>query len=189
MYSHSLQGIVDRLGLFANTLPAVGRLLFQLCNARLLALFQTLRVDGRQLLLLLLLRRRQGCDLEVLDPRGRDDVVVAGVTSSGGARVDGNDVEDRAGGEEGALERLRLGRGGGELDAGEVFGSVSCHVSYVPDDSKARQCKLAKCIRQDENIPSSNCFAQSFHSVHGSRSVCLWRRDPGGLGGVGHGWR
>jgi hypothetical protein len=150
MYSHSLQRIIDRLGLFANTLPAVGRLLFQLCNARLLALFQTLRVDGRQLLLLLLLRRRQGCDLEVLDPRDGDDVVVAGVTSSGGARVDGNDVEDRAGGEEGALERLRLGRGGGELDAGEVFGSVSCHVSYVPDDSKARQGKLVKCIRQDE---------------------------------------
>lgn len=100
MYSHSLQRIVDRLSLFADTLPAVGRLLFQLCDARLLALFQTLGVDGRQNgRLLLLLRRCQGCNLEVLNSRDGDDVVVAGVTGSGGARVDGNDVEDRAGGE------------------------------------------------------------------------------------------
>lgn len=48
MYSHSLQGIIDCLRLFANTFPTVGRLLFQLCDARLLALFQTLGVDGRQ---------------------------------------------------------------------------------------------------------------------------------------------
>jgi hypothetical protein len=128
MYSHSLQGIVDCLRLFANTFPAVGRLLFQLYDARLLALFQALGVNGRQNRRLLL-RRCQGCDLEVLDSRDGDDVVVARVTSSGGARVDGNDIEDRAGGEEGALEGLRLGRGGGELDAGEVFGLVQCHVS------------------------------------------------------------
>lgn len=119
MYSHSLQRIVDRLSLLANTLAAVGRLLFQLCNARLLALFQTLGVDGRQLLLLLL-RRCQGYGVETLDSRDGNHVVVAGVTSSGRARVDGNDIEDRAGGEEGTLEGLRLRRGGDELDAGDV---------------------------------------------------------------------
>jgi hypothetical protein len=73
-------------------------------------------------------------------------VVVARVTSSGGARVDGNDIEDRAGGEEGALESLRLRRGGGELDAGEVFGSAQCHVSYAPGCSEARHSKPAKCL-------------------------------------------
>jgi hypothetical protein len=188
MYSHSLQRIIDRLSLLANALSTIGRLLFQLCNARLLALFQPLGVDGRQNGRLLL-RRCQGCDLEVLDPRDGDDVVVAGVAGSGGACVDGHDIEDRAGGEEGALEGLRLGRGGGgELDAGEVFGLVSCHVLYVRTSLQQRQAEQAcEVYRTGRNIPCSNCFAQRFRVVHRSRSVCLWRRDPGGLGGIGHG--
>jgi hypothetical protein len=124
--------------------------------------------------------------MEALDPRDRDDVVVAGVTSSSGARVYGNDIEDRAGGEEGAFEGLRLRRGGGELDAREAFRSVLCHVSYVPDYSKSKWDQACEVYRIGQNIPRSNCFAQSFHVVHGSRSVCLWRRDPGGLRGVGH---
>jgi len=73
-------------------------------------------------------------------------MVVARVTRSSGARVDGNDVENRTGGEEGALEGLRLRRGGGELDTGEVFRSVSRHVSYVQDYSKAEQDKLVNPI-------------------------------------------
>jgi len=149
MYSHSLQGIIDRLSLFANTLSTIGRLLFQLRNARLLALFQTLGVDGRQLLLLLLLRRRQGCDLEVLDSRDGDYVVVAGVASSSWARVDGNDIKDRTGGEEGTLEGLRLRRGGGELDAGRVVGSVPCHVSNVAAYSKDELNQLARWLNWD----------------------------------------
>ena len=149
MYSHSLQRIIDRLSLLTNALSTIGRLLFQLCNARLLTLFQPLGVNGRQNGRLLL-RRCQGCDLEVLDPRDGDDVVVAGVAGSGGACVDGHDIEDRAGGEEGALEGLRLGRGGGELDAGEVFELVPCHVLDVPDYSKDKQNKLAKCLGQGE---------------------------------------
>ena len=56
-------------------------------------------------------------------------MVVARVTRSGRARVDGNNVEDWTGGEEGALEGLRLRRGGSELDAAEVIRSVSCYVS------------------------------------------------------------
>jgi hypothetical protein len=72
-------------------------------------------------------------------------VVVAGIASSGGARVDGDDIEDRTGGEEGALEGLRLGRGGGELDAGEGFVLVSCHVLNVSNYSQDKQTWLANC--------------------------------------------
>ena len=31
----------------------------------------------------------------------------------------------------------------------EMFRSVSCHVSYVPDYSKGGRNKLARCLRQD----------------------------------------
>lgn len=43
----------------------------------------------------------------------------------------------------------------------EMFRSVSCHVSYVPDYSKGGRNKLARCLRQDRTyrapmaLPSS----------------------------------
>ena len=70
-------------------------------------------------------------------------MVVARVAGSSRTRVDGNDIEDRTGGEEGALEGLRLGRGGRELDAGEVFGSVSG--PRIP------------CIRQEQRQSEQAC--------------------------------
>lgn len=112
---HSLQRIVNRLRLFAHAFAPVRSLVFQLCDARVLAFFQTPGVYGRESSGLL---GRKRCDLEVLDSRDRDDVVVAGVAGSCGAGVDCHEVEDRACGEQGAFEGLRLGSGGGELDAG-----------------------------------------------------------------------
>ena len=112
---HSLQRIVNSLRLFAHTLTPVRSLVLQLCNARGLAVFQTLGVYGREGRGLLLGGKR--CDLEVLDARDGDDVVVAGVAGGGGAGVDCYEVEDGACGEEGAFVGLRVGSGGGELDA------------------------------------------------------------------------
>ena len=114
-HSHSLQRIINRLRLFAHALAPIGGLIFQLCNARILAVFQTLGVHGREGRRLLLGSQR--CDLEVLNARDGDDVVVAGVAGSGGTGVDCHEVEDRACGEEGAFVGLRMGSGGGELDA------------------------------------------------------------------------
>lgn len=116
---HSLQRIINRLRLFAHALTPIRSLVFQLRNARAFTLLQTLGVhwcESRGLL------RRQRCDLEVLDARDGDDVVVAGVAGRGRTRVDCHEVEDWAGGEEGAFEGLRLGRGGGEFDAEEGGG-------------------------------------------------------------------
>jgi hypothetical protein len=115
---HSLQRIINRLRLFAHALAPVRSLVLQLCDARVLAVFQTLGVYGREDRGLLLGRKR--CDLEVLDARDRDDVIVAGVAGSGGAGVDCYEVEDGACGEEGAFVGLRVGSGGGELDAERV---------------------------------------------------------------------
>ena len=113
---HSLQRIINRLRLFAHALAPVRSLVFQLCDARVLAVFQTLGVYWRERRGLLLGGKR--CDLEVLDARNGDNVVVAGVAGSGGAGVDRYEVEDGTGGEEGAFVGLGVGSGGGELDAG-----------------------------------------------------------------------
>jgi hypothetical protein len=115
--SHSLQRIVNRLRLFTHALASVRCLILQLRNARSLALFQALGVYRRQSGRLLL--SSDSYDLEILDPWDGDDVIVAGVASWRGPGVDCDEVENRAGGEEGAFEGLRLGSGGGELDAGE----------------------------------------------------------------------
>lgn len=117
---HSLQGIINSLRLFAHTLTPVRGLVLQLCDARGLAVFQTLGVygwEGRGLLL-----RGKRCDLEVLDARDGDNVVVARVAGGGGASVDCYEVEDRTCGEQGALVGFRVGSGGGELDAVENEG-------------------------------------------------------------------
>ena len=99
----------------SHALAPVRSLVFQLCDARVLAVFQTLGVYGREGRGLLLGCER--CDLEVLDARHGDDVVVAGVAGGGGPGVDCYEVENRACGEEGAFVGLRVGSGGGELDA------------------------------------------------------------------------
>lgn len=111
---HSLQRIVDRLRLFAHALALVRSLIFQLCDARVLAVFQTFGIYRRESSRLLSCER---CDLEVLDARDGDDVVVAGVAGSSRTCVDRHEVKDRACGEQGAFVRLRMGSGGGELDA------------------------------------------------------------------------
>lgn len=49
-------------------------------------------------------------------------MVVAGVAGGSGAGVDRYEVEDGACGEEGAFVGLRVGSGGGELDAGREEG-------------------------------------------------------------------
>lgn len=119
---HSLQRIIDSLRLFAHTLAPVCSLVLQLCDARALAVFQTLGVYGREGRGLLLGCER--CDLEVLDARDGDDVVVAGVAGGGRAGVDCYKVEDGTCGEEGAFVGLRVGSGGGKLDAGEDKGQL-----------------------------------------------------------------
>lgn len=111
---HSLQRVINRLRLFADALSAIRRLGFQLRDACALALLQTLGVYGCQRCLWL---RSERCDLEVLYARDGDDVVVARVAGGSGPGVDCHEAEDRAGGEEGAFEGLRLGSSGGELDA------------------------------------------------------------------------
>lgn len=111
VYVHSLQRIVNRLRLPAHALAAVRGLFFQRCDAGCFAVFQALGVDWRERRLLLLL----GGDLEVLHAREGDDVVIAGVAAGGRggwASVDGDEVEGRAGGEEGAFEGLGGGRCG-----------------------------------------------------------------------------
>jgi hypothetical protein len=117
---HSLQRIINRLRLFAHALASVRCLIFQLCDARGLALFQALGVywcqSGRLLL------RSDSCDLEILNPRDGDDVVVAGVAALCGTGVDCDEIEDWAGSEEGAFVSLRMGSGSGEFDAGGKVG-------------------------------------------------------------------
>jgi hypothetical protein len=120
--SHSLQRIVNRLRLFTHTLASVRCLIFQLRNARSLALFQALGVYRRQSGRLLL--SSDSCDLEILDPRDGDNVVVAGVAGWRRAGVDCDEVENWAGGEEGTFEGLRLGSAGGEFDAGRRWVSL-----------------------------------------------------------------
>lgn len=112
---HSLQRIINRLRLFAHSLAPVGGLVLQLCDARVLAVFQALGVYGRENRGLLLGCKR--CDLEILDARDGDNMVIAGVAGRGGAGVDCYEIEDGARGEEGAFVGLRVGSGGGELDA------------------------------------------------------------------------
>lgn len=117
LYSHSLQRIINRLRFFAHTLASIRGLCLELCNAGALTFFQPLGIHGQESSRRL---RSERCDLEVLDSRNGDDVVVAIIAGGGRARVDRYKVEDWAGGEEGAFEGLRLRSGGGELDAGRM---------------------------------------------------------------------
>lgn len=119
--SHSLQRIVNRLRLLTHALALVSSGIFQLHDACALALFQALGIYGRKRGGLL---RSERCELERLDARDGDDVVVAGVAGWVGAGVDCDEVENRAGGEEGAFVGLRVGSGGGEFDAGRSKGQL-----------------------------------------------------------------
>jgi hypothetical protein len=168
--SHSLQSIINSLRLFAHALAPVRCLIFQLHDARGLALFQTLGVYRRQSGRLLL--RSDSCDLEILDSRNGDDVVVAGVAGWCGTGVDCDEVEDRARGEKGAFVGLRVGSAGGEFDAGEDWVSLCMY------------CGQLKAVLG--NLPCSNGFPQCLHGVHRCGSIGFGRCDLGGLCGVGH---
>lgn len=131
---HSLQRIINRLRLFTNTLAFVRSLSLKLCNAGALTFFQSLGIhrqeDRRRL-------RSKRCDLEVLNPRDGNDVIVAVVAGSGRASVDGDEIEDWAGGEEGAFEGLRLGSGSGEFDAGRMRVSLASNEFFDKSRSKS----------------------------------------------------
>lgn len=114
LYSHSLQSVINRLRLFAHALALVRSLILELCDSRAFALFQSFSIDGQKSGRRL---QRERCDLEVLNPGNGNDVVVAVVVGGGRAGIDRYEVEDWAGGEEGAFEGLRLGSGGGQFDA------------------------------------------------------------------------
>ena len=79
-------------------------------------------------------------------------MVVARVAGSSRTRVDGNDIEDRTGGEEGALEGLRLGRGGRELDAGEVFGRETTEAKLRISKKRLMGFDFRKPSNQQNNV-------------------------------------
>ena len=89
MYLHSLQRIINRLRLLTNTLAPIRSLGLKLCNPGALTFFQPLGIHEQESRRRLRSERR---DLEVLNPRDGNDVVVAVIAGGGRARVDRYEV-------------------------------------------------------------------------------------------------